>query len=175
MQLYGSLSILGIAFLWDWNENWKLFQFRGHCWVFQICWHVECNTFKASSFRIWNSSTGVPSPLALLVVMFLKAHLISHSIMFGSRWVNTSSWLSGSWRYFLYSSPVYSYLLFLISPDYVWSIPFLSFVVPIFAWDAPLVSVTFLKQSLVFPILSFPSFSLHWSLNKTLLSLLAIL
>ena len=30
-----------------------------HCWVFQICWHIECGTFTASSFRIWNSSTGI--------------------------------------------------------------------------------------------------------------------
>ena len=38
----------------------------GHCWVFQICWHIECSTFTASSFRIWNSSTGIPSlPLVL--------------------------------------------------------------------------------------------------------------
>ena len=42
----------------------------GHCWVFQICWHIECSSFTASSFRIWNSSTGIPSPpLALFVVM----------------------------------------------------------------------------------------------------------
>ena len=47
-----------------------LFQSWGHCWVFQICWHIECSTFTASSFRIWNSSTGIPSPpLALFVVM----------------------------------------------------------------------------------------------------------
>ena len=33
-----------------------LFQSCGHCWVFQICWHMECSTFTASSFRIWNGS-----------------------------------------------------------------------------------------------------------------------
>ena len=44
-------ALFGIAFLWDWNENW-LFQSCGHCWVFQICWHIECSTFTASSFRI---------------------------------------------------------------------------------------------------------------------------
>ena len=50
-----------------------LFQSCGHCWVFQICWHMECSTFTASSFRIWNSSTGIPSPpLALFVVMLSK-------------------------------------------------------------------------------------------------------
>ena len=49
-----------------------LFQSCGHCWVFQICWHIECSTFTASSFRIWNSSTGIPSlPLALFIVMLL--------------------------------------------------------------------------------------------------------
>ena len=78
-----------------------LFQSCGHCWVFQICWHIECSTFKASFFRIWSSSTGIPSPpLALFVVMLPKAHLTSHSRMYGYRWVITPSWLSGSWRFF---------------------------------------------------------------------------
>ena len=86
-----------------------LFQSCGHCWVFQIYWHVECSTFTASSFRIWNSSPGIPSPpLALFVVMLSKAHLTSHSRMSGSRWVITPSWLPGLWRSFLYSSSVYS-------------------------------------------------------------------
>ena len=49
-------AFFGIAFLWDWNENWP-FQSCGHCWVFQIFLHIECSTFTASSFRIWNSST----------------------------------------------------------------------------------------------------------------------
>ena len=47
-----------------------LFQSRGHCWIFQICWHNECSMLTASSFRIWNSSVGIPSsPLALFVVI----------------------------------------------------------------------------------------------------------
>ena len=67
-------AFFGIAFLWDWNENWP-FPVCGHRWVFQICWHIECNTFTASSFRIWNSSTGIPSPpLPLFVVMLLFTH-----------------------------------------------------------------------------------------------------
>ena len=62
-----------------------LLQSCGHYWVFQICWHIESSTFTASSFRIWNSSTGIPSPpLALFVVMLSKAHLTSHSRMSGS-------------------------------------------------------------------------------------------
>ena len=76
-----------IAFLWDWNENWH-FQSCGHFWVFQICLHIEWNTFTASSFSIWNSSARIPLPLlALFVVMLSKAHLPSHSRMSGSRWV----------------------------------------------------------------------------------------
>ena len=55
----------------------------------------------------------------------------------------------------------------------VGSIPFLSFIVLIFAWNVPLISLTFLKGSLVFPILLFSSISLHWSLRKAFLSLLA--
>ena len=132
-----------------------VFQSCGHCWVFQICWHIECSTFTAASFRIWNSSTGIPSPLALFVVMLLKAHLTSHSRMSGSRWVITPSWLSRSWRSFLYSSSVYSCHLFLISSTSVRSIPFLSFIEPIFAWNVRLVALIFLKRSLVFPILLF--------------------
>ena len=44
------------------------------------------------------------------------------------------------------------------------SIPFLSFIEPIFAWNVPLVSLIFLTRSLVFPILLFSSIPLHWSL-----------
>ena len=111
-----------------------VFQSCGHCWVFQICWHIECSTFTASSFRIWNSSTGIPSPpLALFVVMVSKAHLTSHSRMSGSRWVITPSWLSGSWRSLLYSSSVYSCHLFLISSASARSIV-ISYSFPIPVW-----------------------------------------
>ena len=129
-----------------------LFQSCGLCWVFHVCWHIECSTFTASSFRIWNSSTGIPSPLlGLFIVMLPKAHLTLHSRMSGSRWIFTPSWLSRSWRSFLYSSSMYSYHLFLISSASVKSLQFLSFIEPIFAWNVPLVSPIFLKRSLVFP------------------------
>ena len=86
-----ALAFFGIGMKTD------LFQSCGHCWLFQICWHIERSTFTASSFRIWNSSTGIPSPpLALFIVMLSKARLTSHSRMSGSRWVIIPSWLSGS-------------------------------------------------------------------------------
>ena len=54
----------------------NLFQSCGHCWVFQICCDIECSAFRASSFKIWKSSMGNPSPpLALFTVMLPKAHL----------------------------------------------------------------------------------------------------
>ena len=172
LQLCGSLSTLWHCL--SLGLEWKLS--CGHCWVFQICWHIEYSTFTASSSRIWNSSTGIPSPpSALFVVMLSKAHLTSHFRMFVSRWVITPSWLSWSWRSFLNSSSVYSCHLFLISSASVRSRPFLSFIEPIFAWNVPLVSLIFLKMPLVFPILLFSSLSLHWSLKKAFLCLLAIL
>ena len=145
-----------------------LFPSCGHWWVYAA--------LTASFFRIWNSLAGIPfSPLALFVVMLPKAALPSHSRMFGSRWVITPLWLSGSWRSFLYSFSVYSCYLFLIYSASVSSIPFLSFIVPIFTWNVPLISLIFLERSLVFPILLFSSISFHWSQRKAFLSLPDIL
>ena len=67
-------AVHGIAKSRTWLSNWTelnffgigmktdLSQSCGHCWGFQICWHIECSTFTASSFRIWNSSAGIWSP-----------------------------------------------------------------------------------------------------------------
>ena len=98
-EMSASLTFFGIAFLWNWNENGH-FPVLWHCWIFQICWHIKCRTFTVS-FKIWKSSTGIPSPpLALFIVMLPKAHLTSHSRMSGSRSVITPAWLSWSWRSF---------------------------------------------------------------------------
>ena len=78
---------LAFSFFGMWMKT-DLFQSCGHCWVFQICWHIECSMSTASSFRIWNLSAGIPSPpLALFIVILPKAHLASHFRMPGSRWV----------------------------------------------------------------------------------------
>ena len=167
-------TVFCIALLWDWSKT-DLFQSCGHCCVFQICWHIECNTLTSSFFRILNSSAGIPSLLlALFIVMLPKAHLTSHSSMSGSRWVTTASWLSRSLRTFSCSSSVYSCHL-LISSASVRSLLFLSFIVPVFTWNIPLVSPVFLKRFLVFHFVSFSSISSHCSLKKPFLSLLAIL
>ena len=138
------------------------FQSCGHCWVFQICWHIDCNTLT-SSFRIWNSLTGIPSPpLSLFVVMLPKTYLTSHSRIALGEWF-TWSWLSGSWS-FLCSSSVCSYDP-LISSASVRSIPFLSFIVPIFARSIPLVSnfleeISRVSHSIFFPLFLFID---HWT------------
>ena len=95
--------------------------------------------------------------------------------MSDSRWVITPLWSSGLWRSFLYSFSLYFCHFFLISSAYVRSIPFLSIIVPIIALNLPLVCLTFVKRSLVFPILLSSYISLHWLLRKAFLSLLAIL
>ena len=75
--------------------------------------------------------------------------------------------------FFLYSSSVYSFHLFLISSASVRSILFLSFIEPIFAWNVPLVSfleeISSVSHSIVF------LYFFHWSPRKSFLSLLAIL
>ena len=45
---------------------------------------------------------------------------------------------------------------------------FSSFIMPILAWNTPLISPIFLKRSLVFPILLFSSIPLHCSFKKAL-------
>ena len=150
-----------------------LFQSCGHCWIFQICWHIECGTFTASSFRNGNSSTGIPSlPLALFIVMLPKAYLTLHS-----RYLAVGEWSHHHdiWVIKIFLVEFFCvFFLFLISSVSVRFIPFHSFIVPIFAWNVPLVSLIFLMRSLVFPILLFPSIFLHWSLGKAFWSLLAI-
>ena len=125
-----------------------LFQSCGHCSVFQICWHIECSTFTAQSFRIWNSSTGIPSPpLALFLVMLPKAHLTLHSGCLALGEGSHYRGYLGHEHFFLYSS-VHSCHLFLIAYTSVRFIQFLSFIALICAWNIPLVSLIFLKRSL---------------------------
>ena len=120
------------ALLFGIGMRTDLFQSCGHCWVFQICWHIECSTFTASSFRIWNSSAGILSPpLALFVGMLPKAHLTSHSRKSGSRWVITPSGYPGIKTVFVLFCVFFH--LFLIFSASVGSILFLSFIEPIFA------------------------------------------
>ena len=64
-------TFFGITFLWIGMKT-DLFQSCGHCRVFQISWHLEGSTFIASSFRIWNSSAGIPSLLLTLFIVIFQ-------------------------------------------------------------------------------------------------------
>ena len=142
---------------------------------FPNCWHTKCGIFTASSLRVWNSLTGIPSPpLVLFIVILPKVHLTSHSRISGSRWMITPSWLSGLWRSFLYSSSVYSCHLFLISSASVRSTPFLPYCAHV-CMKRSLGISNFLEEisSLSHSIVSL--YFLHSSLRKAFLCLLAIL
>ena len=92
-------TFFDIAFLWGGNETWP----------FPVLWTLQSFPkwlayLSALSFRILNSSVGIPSPpLALYVVMLPKVQLTSLSRVSGSRWVTTPSFLSGSLRFFFFS------------------------------------------------------------------------
>ena len=86
--------------------------------------------------------------------------------MSGSRWVITPSWLSGSWRSFLYISSVY-FCHFLISSASVVSV--------LYGAHLCMKCSLGIYNFLVCPIFLFSSISLHWLLRKAFLFLLAIL
>ena len=87
-------AFFGIAFLWDWNENWP----------FPVLWpllsfpnllaywmqHFHSIIFQDLKQLNWNSITST----SFVHNDAFKAHLTSHSRMSGSRWVITPSWLS---------------------------------------------------------------------------------
>ena len=89
-------TFFGIAFLWDCNENW-FFPVLCPLLSFPNLLAYWVQHFHSIIFRMWNSSIGILfSPSALFIVMLHRAYLTSHSRISGSRWVITSSWLSGS-------------------------------------------------------------------------------
>ena len=115
-----------------------IFQSCGHCWVFQICWHIECNTLTTSYFSVWNSSTGIPShPLALFIVILPKAHWLCIPGCLGlGEWSHHHGYLG-------YEDLFCIDIVFFLPPllnifSFCWVIPFLSFIEPIFAWNVPL-------------------------------------
>ena len=95
-------TLFGIAFLWDWNENWP----------FPVLWALLSfpnllaylvQHFHSIIFQDLKELSRIPSPpLALFIVMLPKAHLTSHSRLSGSRWVIAPWWLSGLWISFFF-------------------------------------------------------------------------
>ena len=111
-------AFFGIAFPREGNENWTFSSPAATAEFSKFADILSAALSQHSSFRILNSSPEIPSlPLALFIGILPKAHLTSHSRMSSSRWVFTPSWISGSWRSFLYSSS--RTCLFLASPKLV--------------------------------------------------------
>ena len=68
-------AFFGIAFLWGWNENWP-FPVLRPLLSFPNLLAYFVQYFPASSFRIFNSSAGIPSPpLALFIIMLPTAQI----------------------------------------------------------------------------------------------------
>ena len=157
----------GVSLIWSWNENWPFSVIR----VIQICWHIA-ETLRVSSFRNWNSSAGIPlPPLALFVVILPRAnwlHILGNLTL--SEWSHHSCNVGLEDLFCIVLQCILA-----ISSTSIGSLLFLSYIVTIFTWNVPLVSLIFLKSSLIFPIQLFSFISLHYLLKKTFLSLLAIL
>ena len=150
------------------------FPFCGHCSDFQNAGILTEGLLTASTFRIWNSSTGIPSPpLALFILMLPKVNWTSHSRMSSYRCDHTivviwviENFLIQFLHVFL--SPLLNIFCF------CWVHNFFFLYCAHLAWNVPFMSLTFLKRSLVFPILLISSISFHCSL-KAFLPLLASL
>ena len=148
-----------------------LFPLCGHCWDFQNAGILTAGFLTASTCRIWNSLTGIPwPPLALFILMLPKVNLTSHSRISHYRCDHNIVVIWVTENFFFFFFTVFTcilvtsqYLLLLLGPYF-----FFSFIVPIFAWNVPFLSLTFLKRSLVFPILLISSICFHCSLKAFL-------
>ena len=49
-------TFFDIILAWYWNEN-RPFPVLWPCWVFQVCWHIECNMLASSPFSPSNLSS----------------------------------------------------------------------------------------------------------------------
>ena len=130
-------TFFGIAFLWGWNENWPfpvlwlLLSFPNllaywvqhfHSIIFQDLKQFNWNTITSTNFVQWCflRPTWLHIPGCLVIGEWSHHHgCLGHEDLF------------------LYSSSVYFCHLFLISSASVRSMPFLSFIVPIFAQVLP--------------------------------------
>ena len=116
--------------LGNWDED--LFQSCGYCWVFQICWHIECNVLLTSPFRVLNSSTIILSyPLSLLTTMLPKS--LDFTLQNVWLWVTDHTTIVIQFiKFFFVQLLSVLFPSLLISSPSTRSLQFLSFIVPIF-------------------------------------------
>ena len=161
-----TLSLFGIGMKID------LFQSCNHCWVFLLHWHIKCSTLTASSFTIWNSLIGIPSPpLAVFIVMLPEAHLTYPSRISGSRWVDHSIVVIWVFKIF--------YVLFFhvfLPPLLLGLNHFCPLIMLNLVWNISLILPIFLKRYLVFSKLFYLPLFLcifHWRRPSYLSSLIS--
>ena len=102
-------TFFGIALLWDWNDNWPfpvlwpLLNFPN----LLACYWVQ--HLKASSFRSWDSSAGISSPLlTFFVIMLPEAPCLSRRLSYTGRSGSVSAPFPGvlvHTRFFCVCSP----------------------------------------------------------------------
>ena len=80
-------AFFGIAYLGIGMKTY-LFQFCGHCWVFQICWHIECSTFTTSSFRMMISILAVLKSYLILIIQVLLGLMVEIKLKGGQNFAS---------------------------------------------------------------------------------------
>ena len=57
---FGSIPSFFLELFLHWSPvaYWAPIQSCGHCWVFQICWHIECSTFMKQIIITWYRTRG---------------------------------------------------------------------------------------------------------------------
>ena len=76
------------------------FQSCGHCWVFQNSWHIDCSTLTRPSFRIWNSSAGIPPASTHFVCSNLELRSFDRIVGKCKMWKMDNYW--SSWHFCLH-------------------------------------------------------------------------
>ena len=151
-----------------------LFQSCGYCWVFQICWHIECSTLTA--FRIWINSAGIPSPpLALFIAMLLRpTWLHIPGCLALGEWSHHCDYLGHENLFVQFFCVFLPPLLNIFCLCWVHTISVLYYAHLYMKCSLDisnfLEEISSLSHSIVFLYIF-----LHWSLRKAFLSLLAIL
>ena len=100
-------ALSGIAFPWDWNDNWSFPVLRP---LLSFPKFADILSAALSQHHLLGFETAQLEFITSTSFVCSEAHWTSHSSMSGSRSVITPSWLSGSQRSFLHSFSVYSCL-----------------------------------------------------------------
>ena len=169
MQLCGSLSILWhfLSLGLEWKQTFSSPVTTSEVSKFAGILNAALSKHHLLRFKVAQLEFYHLRLLFFFAVMLSKAHLTSNFRMFGSISLSHEGIFCIALVSILATSSLY--LLLLLGPYHF--CPLLSpSLHEMFAWY-----LIFLKRCLVFPILLFSSLSLHWSLRKAFLSLLAIL